>query len=207
MMNAALAEVKSDFVYYFAADDTYNPHTVEWCEKLLARFPDVAMISGNARTVEVETGRERRFALPFPQEIGAYGAEDLKKAAQSRAMTFLGGSNVFRRSVLQAMGGQRPELKWHADWFMYLQIARRYPFGIIRRKWRALEKRRKLFGSQPPMGQARPADCNPDPPFAMRLCGRLFFSPRIAHSLAQQHDPDSAGCMVGEQLRDSRRKE
>jgi len=28
-------------------------------------------------------------------------------------MTFLGGSNVFRRSVLQAMGGQRPELKWH----------------------------------------------------------------------------------------------
>jgi len=83
MMNAALAEVKSDFVYYFAADDTYNPHTVEWCEKLLARFPDVAMISGNARTVEVETGRERRFALPFPQEIGAYGAEDLKKAAQA----------------------------------------------------------------------------------------------------------------------------
>jgi glycosyltransferase involved in cell wall biosynthesis len=130
-LNKAMHEVTGDFVALLAADDRYNPQLVEICHGFLSRYPDVAMISGNARTVHADTWIEQAFTLPFPQEFGAYGAEDVKQVAQTRAFTFFGGANVFSRQALLEVGGQREELKWHADWFLYLQLAYRYRFGVV----------------------------------------------------------------------------
>jgi glycosyltransferase involved in cell wall biosynthesis len=130
-LNRAMREATGDFVALLAADDRYNPQLVEWCHRLLLQHPDVAMISGNARTVRADTWVEQTFTLPFPQEIGVYDAEDVRQIAKKRAFTFFGGANVFRRSALLEVNGQREELKWHADWFLYLQIACRYRFGVV----------------------------------------------------------------------------
>lgn len=130
-LNRGMHAVTGDFVVFLAADDRYSPQMLEWCHRFLVQHPDVAMISGNARTVHADTGVEQEFTLPFPQEMGVYGAEDIRKIAKERAFTFFGGANIFRRTALLEIGGQHEELKWHADWFLYLQMACRYRFGVV----------------------------------------------------------------------------
>jgi hypothetical protein len=36
-----------------------------------------------------------------------------------------------RREAMLALGGLLEPLKWHADWMLYLLLARKYPFGVV----------------------------------------------------------------------------
>lgn len=129
--NVSLKESTGDFIFYFAADDQYSLHIVEWARNFLSRHPDVGMISGNARMHWETTGKERAFTLPFLQTEIAGGKAELQAVAGKRNLTFLGGANLMRRDAMIRLGGFMEPLRWHSDWFLYLAIAWRHGFGFI----------------------------------------------------------------------------
>jgi hypothetical protein len=129
--NRILAELKSDFVFFVASDDRYSPRVLENAERILKDHPGVGMISGNSRTLDTRTGQERPFILPFPQVPAAYSGAELLPVAKRQAFTFFGGANVIRAEAMRAIGGFRENLHWHADWLVYLLLARRHGFGVV----------------------------------------------------------------------------
>ncbi len=120
-----------DFVYFMSADDRYSTHIMEWYRDIIATYPDISMISGNASVYNAQTGIERQFPLAFPQKNARYTAQDIDAIAKKHIFTFRGGANIIRREAILQAGGQLPALKWHGDWFLYLLIACRYPFVVI----------------------------------------------------------------------------
>lgn len=129
--NAGLQAATGDFIFFMSADDDYSPRIVEWCRQALRTYPDVAMVSGHARICNADTGKDRAFALPFPQAEGRYTSRDIEAVARTRNFTFYGGANLIRRDVMIKAGGHLPALQWHADWFLYLVVACRHPFAAV----------------------------------------------------------------------------
>ncbi len=129
--NKGLAEATSDFVFYLSADDRYSTNIVAWADAAIAQFPDVAMVSGNARTHHEVTGEECPCILPFAQTTKRYTAVDLEGVARHHRLSFFPGANVIRRDVAQAAGGLLPPLQWSSDWFLYLVVALRAPLAVV----------------------------------------------------------------------------
>ncbi len=130
-LNAGMMEASGDYIFFMSADDRYSSQVVEWYQSALAQYPDAAMISGNIRVYNADTGIERAFTLPFEQKVARYERADLERIAHKRSVTFYGGANLMRRDILTAANGHLEPLEWHADWFLYLLIACRYPFVVI----------------------------------------------------------------------------
>ena len=130
-INRGVGVATSDFVLFMSADDTYSLHFMEWCRPLLETYPDIGMISGNISVHTIETGQIRQFTLPFPQQIARYTMHDIHAVAKKTTVTFLAGSNVMRREAILQAGSQWPELKWAADWLLYLLLSYRHPFVVL----------------------------------------------------------------------------
>jgi glycosyltransferase involved in cell wall biosynthesis len=129
--NAGLNVATGDFIYFMSTGDQYSKRVVEWCSEVLDKHPDVAMVSGNVKIYNSDTQKERKFVLPFKQEIASYKADDILSITKKRAFTFLGGANFIRRDAIVAAGQILPPLKWHSDWFLYLLVASRHSFAIM----------------------------------------------------------------------------
>ena len=130
-LNRGVEEAKGDYVYILSADDRYDTRIVEFCREAIDKFPGVAMIAGNAKVYVEELKRTRVFKLPFPQVVVSYSRRDLEKMARKRAFTFLGGASLMRRDAILEAGNHLPELKWHADWFLYLLVASKGGFVVV----------------------------------------------------------------------------
>ena len=130
-VNLGLHQAVGDFIFFMSADDEFNHHIVEWCQPVLAAYPDVGMICGNISVHNIDTGDERQFRLPFPQVMARYTVDDITAIAKNRSFTFLGGANMLRREAMIRVGNQVPELKWSGDWLLYLLLGYRHPFAVI----------------------------------------------------------------------------
>jgi len=129
--NLGVKEATGDFICYLSADDHYDRHLVEWCHEMLRQYPDLGMISGNTRIHNVTTGTQHRLILPFAQKMACYSGQNIEAISKKRAFTFNIGANVVRRDAVIAAGQLIQALEWHADWFLYLVIACRHPFGVV----------------------------------------------------------------------------
>ena len=130
-INKGVKEATGDFIFIISADDKYNNRIVEFCKPVIEQYPDIAMVAGNARVCNSDTGKERVFTIPFPQEVGRYSREDLEEVARKRAFTFYGGATLISRDAMVKAGGHLENLKWHADWFLYLLVGCRHPFAVV----------------------------------------------------------------------------
>ena len=100
-------------------------------QRLLARFPDAAMISGNASVIEAATGNpQAHLIVRLPQQEGFVSPQDYAARNRHSPVTFSTGSNTIRRDVYLALGGQDAELAWYADWFLYFSIGLSHGFGF-----------------------------------------------------------------------------
>jgi glycosyltransferase involved in cell wall biosynthesis len=130
--NLGLHAATGDFICYLSADDHYDRRIVAWCHALLARYPDVAMISGNASIRHGTRETLHHLVLPFSQRAdGRYDRDAIAAIAKRRAFTFNMGANIIRRDAHLAAGELLPDLRWSADWFLYVLVGCRYPFGVI----------------------------------------------------------------------------
>ena len=128
--NRGVTEATSDFVYFMSADDDYSTHILEWCKPMIAAHPSIGMVCGNISVYNVDTAHERQFTLPFPPVAACYDGAAITAIAQRRAFSFF-GCNLIRREAILQQGYQRPELKWAADWLLYLLIGYSHPFAVV----------------------------------------------------------------------------
>jgi glycosyltransferase involved in cell wall biosynthesis len=130
-LNRGFTLVTSDFVHMMSANDTFFPGIVECAERLLARFPDAAMISGNAALIEAATGNPQAdLIVRLPQKEGFVTAREYAARNRHSPVTFSTGANTIRRDVYLALGGQDAELAWYADWFLYFSIGLKHGFAF-----------------------------------------------------------------------------
>jgi glycosyltransferase involved in cell wall biosynthesis len=122
-LDRGFALATSDFVHMMSANDFYFPCIVECAQRLLARFPDAVMISGNAGLMEAATGKpQASLIVRLPQEEAFVTPRQYAARNRRSPVAFSAGANILRRDAYFAFGGLDTELAWHADWFLYFSI-------------------------------------------------------------------------------------
>lgn len=129
--NRGLEAATGDFIYYVSADDWYSNAIVQWFHQAVTAYPDIGMVAANMRKRNVTTGKEQRFILPFPPQLARYTPQAITPLVKRFGFNFYGGGNIMRRDAVAKIGGLRPDLKWYADWVMYLLLAQRHPFAVV----------------------------------------------------------------------------
>ena len=116
--NRGIAEATGDFVVILHSDDRLLPDHLETNLAAFAVHPDAAFVCGDYRWLGADDCWHVHRCEPRPD----YYATLLR-------LNFIGPPIVvmFRRDVLQAVGGFRREFEGADDQEMYLRIARQYP--------------------------------------------------------------------------------
>jgi glycosyltransferase involved in cell wall biosynthesis len=118
--NAGLAATSGRFVIFLDADDRLLPCAAEIGLRMFARHPESGFVAGRSRFVSGE-GRRLPTRQPDRATCDPYAALLRRNFIRNPAMV------MFRRSVLDAMGGFRSGVDACADYDVYLRITRQYP--------------------------------------------------------------------------------
>ncbi len=124
VMNRGLAEARSEFVVFAAADDWMLPGLLRQSMELLARHPQAGLCS----TLSYQLNDDRGTLRPLPTAIvldrpGYIPPAQVLKLLLREDSWFLGNTTVIRRDAVIAAGGYRKELTSFCDGFVYQQVA------------------------------------------------------------------------------------
>jgi glycosyltransferase involved in cell wall biosynthesis len=123
-INTGIAAASGDYIFLCSANDIYYPQMVEWCEEMLAHYPQAGIVSGNVASFQQSTQKfTYAMKLPLPQKRAYYTPEQLVAHNKKVGVHFNGGANALRLDLVREFGGLRAPLKWHSDWFLNLMIA------------------------------------------------------------------------------------
>jgi glycosyltransferase involved in cell wall biosynthesis len=119
--NAGLAQCRGDLVVFLDADDRLLPDAIETGARLLASNPSLGFTVGFTRLIS-------REGLPRPTTNQPMCAEEDGYAALLRRNTIRNPATVvFRRRLVDAVGGFASGADACADYDLYLRISRDYP--------------------------------------------------------------------------------
>jgi glycosyltransferase involved in cell wall biosynthesis len=118
--NAGLAQCRGDLVVFLDADDRLLPCAIETGATLLMTDPSVGFVAGHSQFITGE-------GVPLPTRQPLRGAEDPYLALLRRNSIRNPAMVMFRRQVLQQVGGFDSRVDACADYEMYLRISRCYP--------------------------------------------------------------------------------
>ncbi len=118
--NVGLRESKGSYIVFLDADDRLKPDAIETGLSVLIERPECAMAVG-----------DHQFVCPDRLHVAASRKECLSsmhyEALLKSNFIEMISSVLFRRSVLEEMGGFNPEFRVAEDYDLYLRIARAYP--------------------------------------------------------------------------------
>jgi glycosyltransferase involved in cell wall biosynthesis len=120
--NAGLRESRAAFVVFLDADDRLLPHAAALGIGSLAAHPEWAFVTGHVRLIDSD---------------GSIGVELAQTHRDGGTYVGLLRSNyiwtpgvvMYRRAVLEAVGGFQHWARGSADYELNIRIARRFPFG------------------------------------------------------------------------------
>ena len=121
-LNKGTKLIKSDFIYFVSADDSYKRNITEIFQNLISKYPNVAMIAGNVYRNNYKFKRIENLMLPFKKVNLECNPKIYKQMAKKTAVTFLGGGNIIRKNVIVSHGMFKESLKWYTDWYLYQLI-------------------------------------------------------------------------------------
>lgn len=147
-LNAGLKLVQGDYVHMASANDTYNLRLIEYCEKALAQYPDLAVICGNALFRYKESGRDRPVFMDLPQAFAYISPLAFHAKVKRSPITFFGGSIVMRHRDVMNAGGLQESLCWHTDWLVYYLLAFRSGLYFIPESLVQIEVANESYSSQ-----------------------------------------------------------
>ena len=123
---AGLAMARGDYVRFGSTNDPIEPDFFEVALDLLEAHPEAALFFADPAMVEEDGGASRHLGL-FLADQPTYLAPDTLIARMSvKAFNIPSQTLVLRRAALEAIGGFRPELAWHADWFAKMALSLRH---------------------------------------------------------------------------------
>jgi glycosyltransferase involved in cell wall biosynthesis len=117
-MNTGLSLVKGDFVLFSAADDRLAEKTVELAAAAAAEFPASGLIFSDHAEMSADGSNARVMPLDLPIVGRHFSGPDFIALMQRSFFSFHVSSVWFNVGLLRALGGFRPELRWHCDLFV-----------------------------------------------------------------------------------------
>lgn len=120
--NVGLRASRGHYVVFLDADDLLLPGAVESGVRLLEEHIAWAFVSGGYRYVD-------KNADPISGPVIARFTDDHYTALLRSNYIAMGATVLFRRSVLDRIGGFDPTLRACEDWDVHLKIARQFPVG------------------------------------------------------------------------------
>jgi len=151
--NAGLAHASGEYIFFFDADDLLIEDTLSAQLMFLKAHPEVGCVFVDyANFYEFPRGNEpshfvecielmRYFSnLNNPPDL-TLTADDARELLLKENFA-IAGSGLYRRAVVEEIGGFDPELKACEDFHFYYQVALRRPIGVMRKLgyWRRLHQ-------------------------------------------------------------------
>ncbi len=123
--NRALEVIDSEYVAFVSMDDWTSPDWLKKSMDLLTRHPQAGLCCSDLYFVRQDQGNARSESrCNFSPQPAFLSPRDFPHALGGHYIS--GTTVVVKKSALLEVGGYRPELKWHSDWFAWLVIAMRY---------------------------------------------------------------------------------
>lgn len=118
-MNRGLNMAAGDVVYFAAADDVAYPALFEVGIALLQAYPGAALFSARCEIIDREGGIKESLPTPTPLSVPGFISPELAVSELLRDDSwFVGGTTLYRRSMLISAGGFDPELGAFCDGFV-----------------------------------------------------------------------------------------
>ena len=118
--NTGLQQCRGDLIVFLDADDRLLPHALESGVALLAADASLGFVAGHSRFITAD-------GTPLPDEQRMRGPDDPYLALLRRNSIRNPAVVMFRRSVLEQVGGFDSRIDACADYEMYLRISRTHP--------------------------------------------------------------------------------
>lgn len=118
--NTGIAHSSGDFLIFLDADDRLLPDAVETGARLLTSSPSLGFVAGHSRFITGE-------GVPLPTEQPVRGSGDPYLSLLRRNSIRNPAIVMFRRTVLDRVGGFNSRVDACADYLMYLRISRDHP--------------------------------------------------------------------------------
>ena len=114
------------FLSFQSADDFVLPDFNRNAVAAMEKFPLAAQCMCDPATFTDEDATPRAIPQHLATEPSYFPPEEYLALQRKHPFNLSGHSSLFRRSAVLAAGGFRPELRWHADWFLYQVLALRH---------------------------------------------------------------------------------
>ncbi|MEO6005715.1 MAG: glycosyltransferase [Opitutus sp.] len=119
----ALDMATGDYFYCGAADDMVLPGFFESAMSVLEQFPTAPLCAGIPMHWHEDSDRQFESCIGMPRESGFLQPKELWPLARRGALGLGGLSALYRIADLKALGGFRPSLRWHVDFFVVYALA------------------------------------------------------------------------------------
>ena len=143
-LNLALKFVKTKFFFIMSAGDIYSLNVLKWCKDIYDKNKDVGMICGNVEILNASYNKKIIRELPFKKNIVLYQC-DFVESCQKGNVTFFGGGVLMKTKNVFKIGGYPMDLKWIADWYLYLILGMNFPFICVDKVFSTLTLRKNDY--------------------------------------------------------------
>jgi len=126
--NRHFRKAQSAYVITAAADDYLLPPMIERSMSMLRKYPQAGMSTAYHTVLEERNGLLVDNRVPWNTKTPRYySPEELVEAVSPSGMA--SHNAIHRRDEFERVGGWRPALRWHCDWFHNLVVGFRR--GIV----------------------------------------------------------------------------
>ena len=123
-MNQGLAAARGQYICFAAADDRVMPGFFKTAMEMLLKHPSAGLCSGLSTLIDPSGRHMGRFRAPVPNGEPCYLSPPQARALLiRRGPWFMGNTSIFRRDLLIAFGGFRPEMGSYTDGFASIVMA------------------------------------------------------------------------------------
>lgn len=121
-----LAEARSDFVTFSAADDFVEPEFLSCSVEALLAHPQAAFSFLDPSRRFVDSNRIEEISLALAPGTAFFSPDEFVALFRHNSFTISSNTVVYRRPAIQEVGGFRADLEWQADWMANLVLAFRH---------------------------------------------------------------------------------
>ncbi len=120
----SLAKASSSYVFFAASDDQILPGFIEKSMDVLVRHSHAGLCCSYHSTLDGISGEVRENPSRWCDRPRYFSPGEVEELLASGGIA--GHTAVLKREAVEAAGGYRPELEWHADLFLSQVVAFRH---------------------------------------------------------------------------------